>query len=186
MEDFLPLQLGRANVILRMKWLKTLGEMVNWKLLWIPFKVGGSTVTLLGDPSLSISFVSLEAMVRAIKNEGEGFLVELGSMIIGDKQSTLACEKATTIPTPLARLIQQHQGMCDWPETLPSHWSHNHAIELQLGMALVSIQMYCYPQIHKDEIEKLVKDMLVAGVIHLSSNPFSSSVLLVKKKEDSL
>ena len=40
-EDFLPLDLGSAYVILGMKWLESLGGLqVNWKLLTMKFKVG--------------------------------------------------------------------------------------------------------------------------------------------------
>lgn len=41
-EDFLPLRLGRSDVILGMQWLDTLGLMkTNWKEQTMEFEVGG-------------------------------------------------------------------------------------------------------------------------------------------------
>lgn len=46
-EDFLPLELGSADVILGMQWLELLGGMqVNWKNLTMRFKVVGVGVAL--------------------------------------------------------------------------------------------------------------------------------------------
>lgn len=68
---------------------------------------------------------------------------------------------------------------------MPPKRSHEHAIVLKEGSNPVGVRPYRYPQCQKDEIERLIQDMLKAGIIKPSTSPFSSSVLLVKKKDGS-
>lgn len=102
MEDFLPLELGSADVNLGMQWLEMLGGMqVNWKALTMKFWISGTAVTLQGDPSLSSSSVSLKAMLKALKKEREGVLVEFGSL---DTSGVVA---SIGIPAPSQAILQR-------------------------------------------------------------------------------
>ena len=80
-EEFLPLGLGSSDVILGIQWLKTLGmTYTNWKTQVMKFRLGSEIITLRGDPSLGKTLVSLKAMMRTIKHEGAGILMELNRL----------------------------------------------------------------------------------------------------------
>ena len=77
-DDFLPLSLGNSNVILGIQWLETLGmTLTNWQQQVMKFQMGNKTMTLCGDPSLGKTMVSRKTMIKTLRHEGKGLLVEL-------------------------------------------------------------------------------------------------------------
>lgn len=128
-------------------------------------------------------------MLKTIRKEGGGILLELnqldtnaietGSRTSGELSTS---EKLKRTPEFLQSVISQHLQVFKTPAGLPPVRQHEHAIILKEGSNPVSVRPYRYPQVQKDEVERLVKEMLTAGIIRPSYNPFSSPVLLVKKK----
>lgn len=68
---------------------------------------------------------------------------------------------------------------------MPPIRTYDHSIPLIPGAVPVNSRPYRYSRLHKDEIERQVKELLEAGLITSSNSPFASPVLLVQKKDGS-
>ncbi|XP_024030016.1 uncharacterized protein LOC112094120 [Morus notabilis] len=169
-EDFLPLELGSSDIILGIQWLETLGVMtVNWRSLTMKFMVGNRQVTLKGDPGMNRTSVSLKALQKAFNKEGQRIWLEWNHVELGTLESH--CK----IPEELTGVLDRRALVFEMPAELPPERAKDHAIVLKIGTSLIK----------KEEIEKLVGKMLAAGIIRPSVSPYSSPVLLVKKKDGS-
>ena len=167
--DFLPLDLGSTEIILGMAWLRTLGDMkVNWSLLTMEINVGPRTVQLIGEPGLCRTQVSVKAMARAVAKGGEFFLAYMHSSDTGPDDVTVEP------PFPITRLLEEYRDIFCLPLGLPPPRDHEHSITLKNGTAPISVRPYRYPQAQKDEIERLVNEMLEAGIIQPSESFFES------------
>lgn len=88
-------------------------------------------------------------------------------------------------PLFLQPVLEQYRSVFQSLETLPPFRGHEHSIVMKEGSNPVNVCPFRYPQVQKEEIERLVQEMLIAGVIQPSTSPYSSPVLLVKKKDGS-
>jgi hypothetical protein len=68
-----------------------------------------------------------------------------------------------------------------WPPTR----SFDHKINLTEGAQPTCVRPYRYPYYQKEEIEKIVGEMLTTGIIRPSQSPYSSPILLVRKANGS-
>jgi len=85
----------------------------------------------------------------------------------------------------LENLLANYDDIFKEPTELPPHKAHDHSITLQEGVQPVSVRPYRYPYYQKEEIEKIVKELLATGVIRPSTSPLTSPVLLVRKADSS-
>lgn len=88
-------------------------------------------------------------------------------------------------PPAISALLDSFEDVFTKPQGLPPKRLQDHAIHLAPTTEPVNVKPYRYPYFQKQVMEQLVDEMLSEGIIHPSTSPFSSPVLLVRKKDGS-
>lgn len=87
-----------------------------------------------------------------------------------------------TISSGVAGVLSKYAEVFKEPDQLPPKRDRDHKILLEENSKAVNIRPYRYPQFQKAEMESIVKELVQKGFVRASNNPFSSPVILVKKK----
>ncbi|RVX04931.1 Retrovirus-related Pol polyprotein from transposon opus [Vitis vinifera] len=135
------------------------------------------------------SLIELKDVVELSLNSVVGLTMP-GTMkikgTIGSKETSTTSdlsEGVQEVPKTVKEVLAQHQRVFGPITGLPPSRDIDHAIQLILEASSVNVRPYRYPHILKNEIERLVLEMLEARIVRTSLSPFSSPVLLVKKKD---
>lgn len=174
--------LGDVDLVLGVSWLQTLGDIkLNWRNMTMEFGCEGKNILMKGDCSLfqdPLTFKSLDRISPLV----EGMIL-WQSVLEGSK--FVEGEVSKEQKKELQRVLQNLEDIFREPLSLPPKRVCDHAIPLLPGVNSVSVKPYRYGLVQKDEIERQVQEMLRFGIIQPSTGPFSSLVLLVKKKDGS-
>ncbi|KAA0051401.1 Ty3/gypsy retrotransposon protein [Cucumis melo var. makuwa] len=186
-DSFLPLELGGVDAILGMQWLHSLGTTeVDWKNLILTFFEQGNKVAIKGDPSLTKTQVSLKGMMKNWDTDDQGYLVECRALEKRDMEDREAGAQVTeTEEERMATIISKFSDVFERPSRLPPQRGIEHHIYLKQGADPVNVRPYRYAHHQKEEMERLVDEMLTSGIIRPSTSPYSNPVLLVRKKDGS-
>ena len=84
----------------------------------------------------------------------------------------------------MQQILGEFEDVFQEPFKLPPLREIDHHIPLKEGTQPINVRPYRYAYFQKAEIEKQVQAMLDVGIIRPSTSPYSSPVLLVKKKDD--
>ena len=183
--NFLPSELGGVDVVLGMQRLYSLGMTeVDWKNLTMTFMHQGKKIVIKGDPSLTESRVSLKNIMKTWKVTDQGFLIECRAMervYIPIEDDGI--EEVLTAEESVAVVLKKFEVVFSWPETLPPRTEIEHHIHLKQGVNPMNVLPYRYAYQQKAEMDKLVDELLTLEVIRPSNSPYSSPVLLVRKKD---
>ncbi|CAJ2644751.1 unnamed protein product [Trifolium pratense] len=177
------LPVAGADVILGASWLATLGPHVaDYASLTLKFFLNGKFVTLVGDPIARPSPAQFHHLQRFCNTDAiaECFTVQC---LKPHESSDIFRELPTDIEPEIALLLHNFHSVFQTPTTLPPTRAHNHAIPLLEGSDPVKVKPYRYPHSQKNQIEVMVQEMLQQGIIQPSTSPFSSPIILVKKKD---
>ena len=155
--------LSHYDIIVGMDWLETFSPMkVHWKQKWMSIPYQGTSVILQG----------------LVPELPEHSVVEVCAVLFTDSAIL-----DLNVPPELAALLHQYEDVFQPPSGLPPSRHCDNEIPLIEGASPVSVRPYRYPPAIKDEIERQIIQMLKEGIIQHSTSPFSSFVLLVKKKD---
>lgn len=150
---------------------------VDWEHKALQFQHAGEWILLTGvQPKVTaVPQVSAQQLMEWEDQNDIAHVVVLCSV-------SSATQDAQELPE-IAALLEEFQVVFAEPKTLPQHRSWDHRIPLLPGAKPVNIRPYRYTPEQKNEIEAQIKEMLQQVLIIPSVSPFSSPVLLVKKKD---
>ncbi|XP_022636349.1 uncharacterized protein LOC111241659 [Vigna radiata var. radiata] len=184
-EELYVLELGGVDVVLGIAWLAKLGEVViNWREMSMRFGVANEKITIRGDPALSRQLVEPRELWKIVDGDSWALVWELG-VVEQETRGEVAHDLTEVQVVELRAVLQAHGCVFQEREGLPPRRNLEHRIVLKEGTNPINVRLYRYPYLMKEEIEKQVADMLKAGIIRPSQSPYSSLVILVKKKDES-
>ena len=116
-------------------------------------------------------------MTKLLKKDQRGVIAQLCLLDVSTSKSSISPD--------LQKVLEYHSKVFETPKGLPPIHDHDHAIHLIPGIVPPNIRPYRYPYAQKSEIERIVVEMLEAGIIQPSQSYFSAPVVLVHKKDGS-
>lgn len=189
MTDFMVIPLGGHDIVLGVQWLSTLGPITwDFQKLEMVFKWGSSKVLLRGISPKSVQ----EIKAKRVKENRESD-IQL-HMIYAYEESDETPMKLSVLQSQeserlgveeINELTDQFKDIFEEPKALPPfRENHNQKIILKEGSDPVNQRPYRYVVQQKNEIDKMIHDLLKAGTVQPSSSPYASPVVLVKKKDN--
>jgi hypothetical protein len=158
------IDMGGCDIVLGADWLRTLGPiLMDFQNLTMQFDQGGHQYKFQGITAGSPKIISSHHMEKLLKKGDSGVIAQLHAI-----QAT----ETPPVPQDLQALLSKHQTVFSTPQGLPpSRGVHDHSIPLVPGSLPPNIRPYHHPFAQKNEIEKMVQELLTARVIRPSTSP---------------
>jgi hypothetical protein len=187
--SFYVLPIQGADVVLGVQWLQTLGPFVSdFTIPSMQFYHQDSLLTITGTKPLPATPASYNQIHRMLHTNS---IATFHSITIVPSSDAIAHPQPSDINTiqslhtDLQTVLQPYTHIFAPPQGLPPTRPHDHHIHLTPNSSPVNIKPYRYPHYQKEAMTNIILDMLREGLIQPSTSPYSSPVLLVKKKDGS-
>jgi hypothetical protein len=170
------IDMGGCDIVLDVEWLCTLVPiLMDFKELTMQFQQEGQHYQFQGITIVSLEIINSHRMEKILKKGHSGIISQLHSIKLVE---------TPFVHPDLQSIISKHQAIFFTPQGLPpSHYVHDHSIPLVSGNVPPNVLPYHHTFAKKNQIEKIVQEFLEAGVIRYSTNPYSSPIVMVVKKE---
>ncbi|KAI5422882.1 hypothetical protein KIW84_046056 [Lathyrus oleraceus] len=146
------------------------------KVTWAPNSRSQNQVaSSIGESKLSKAATSFKSILKVMRDEGRVFLLEYQILKAGTGS-------VISPPSWLEEVLSEFEEVFQEPKGVPSSRRQKHVIVLKEGVNIPNIKPYRYPHYQKNETERLVDDMLKSGVIGPNASPYSSPIILVRKR----
>ncbi|WVZ17603.1 hypothetical protein V8G54_010585 [Vigna mungo] len=184
-----PLELSGTDIVLGVHWLTQVSPFVmDYNGPFMRFMWEGQLVELKGETGPTPSPISFQQLRRLQQTNSVAALFQLTLEPTGAPfLHSYSANTTTTLPFPtttithtptsdqpqLQALLHKYSSLFQPPTTLPPSRPTDHHITLHPNTSPILVRPYRYPHYQKHEIEQ-----------QPSTSPFSSPVLLVKKKDE--
>jgi len=175
-------------MVLGVQWLATLGR-ISWEFqkLEMRFKYRNQRVLLHGLQSGSVREVRAQK-VNKKQDQMQLAMFCVQELSEQEEEPTLCSLNVITNESVADSVVEG--GVAAFPDIFeeptelpPFRAHHDHKIKLLEGSNPVNQRPYRYAIHQKNEIDKMVEDLLSSGTVQNSSSPYASPVVLVKKKD---
>ena len=173
------LEIERCEAVLGAMWLRTLGPILwDFSSMWMSFIWRGNKVFLQGISTPKDKIVDGPNFLKLLRGCLRSVVLQLKAVHLGEK-----IIKNEEVDSDIQVLLKQYSALFQEPKGLPPSRAHDHKIPIIPGQGPISVRPYRYPFYQKNEIEKQVSNLLSSEVLRVSTSPYSSPVLLVKKHD---
>lgn len=170
-----------VDVILGLPLLESLGRVLtDYKYLTMKFEGPEKEITLKGRAVKEIEIGDVNSVMLDWVAGGQLFL------LINETKYKQTSKDGNEENEDVKQILEEFKEVLEQPKTLPPPRVFDHRIRLLDESKVVNIAPYRYAHYQKrNEIEKQVDELQESGLIRRSTSPFSSPVLLVRKKDGS-
>lgn len=177
--DLYVMALGGVDLVLGVARLKLLGPItIDYSHLTMSFVYHGQPITIQGGITPGPSEITHGQVKYLMSTQRVATLFHIQLQESGPVTSD-----TLILPPPLHRLLDKYSHFFQTPTLLPPSRPTDHTIHLEPNLKPVNVRPYRYPYYQKQEIERQVEDMPWCQLIRPIRSPYSSPVLLVKKKD---